>query len=218
MLLRAEQISGAAYLKIAERDTESRAERRVLADCRKPFFRDLRKRLVLTVGEIRICAPRAPSDTSAYLMKLRKPVPIRVLDYERIRIRNVHSRFDDRRGHEHIDLSADKLCPYFLELFPFHSSVSHSNARIGHHALDLRCDLVHALDAVVQIERLSPAPKLLAERLGDHGIVVFHNVRLDGRTHSRRLLKHAHIDYTAHRHVQRPRDRRSRQRQHVGVG
>jgi len=69
--------------------------------------------------------------------------------------------------------------------------------------------------AVVHVIDLAFALQLSAHRLGYELVVVGRDVGLDRLALLGRCLDHAHVADPAHRHVQRARDRRCRQRQDV---
>ena len=89
VLLRAEQVAGAADLQVAERDLEAAAERLVLADRGQPFVRlvgQLARRREEEVAERPLGgAPDAP----AQLVHLRQAQQVRGVDDQRVRVRHV---------------------------------------------------------------------------------------------------------------------------------
>ena len=91
---------------------------------------------------------------------------------ERVRLRDVDPRLDDRRRHEHVGVTAQERVHAVLELALPHLAVRHEEAELGAELLQLGCGLVDRLDAVVQVERLAAARVLPVERLPDHLFVV----------------------------------------------
>ncbi len=78
-------------------------------------------------------------------------------------------------------------------------------------------DLLDIVDAVIYIVHLPLPGKLADDRLPDHLLVVLHDIGLDRLTLPRRLLENAHVADPHKAHVQRPRDRRRCQRQHIHI-
>jgi len=67
--------------------------------------------------------------------------------------------------------------------------------------------LLNALHPVVDVVNLAPAVDLAHDRLAQHVVAPFDNVRLDRLSILRRRLDHADVPHTRERHVQRARDR-----------
>ena len=82
---------------------------------------------------------------------------------------------------------------------------------------DPRRNILDRLHAVVQIEDLPAACKLAPDGFADDDVVMLEHIGLHGQPILRRLIQHGHVADAAHRHIQRARDRRCRQRQHINV-
>ena len=78
--------------------------------------------------------------------------------------------------------------------------------------------LINRLDAVVQVEGLAPALDLAPQRTRDLLVVVLADMRVDRAATPRRRGDDGDVPQTRERHVQRARDRRGRQREHVDLG
>ena len=91
------------------------------------------------------------------------------------------------------------------------------DARLRAELLHMPRDVRDVVDPVVYIVHLAVSRKLTVDRLAHEFVVVLHDVGLDRHTVDRRLLEHRHVTDADQRHVQRPRDRRRRQCQHVDV-
>ena len=59
--------------------------------------------------------------------------------------------------------------------------------------------------------------ELAPNRLVYHEVVIFQNICLDRHSVARCLVEHGHIAYGIHRHIQRSRYRRCRQRQNIDI-
>ena len=77
---------------------------------------------------------------------------------------------------------------------------------------------VDRLGVVVEVVGLAAPAELLPEGFDDDAGVMLQNVGLDWVAVLGRLFQHAHVPDAAHRHIQRPGDRGSRQGQHVDRG
>ena len=201
MLFRAEEVAGSADLEVAQGDAESRAELRVFPDRREALLRHLRQHLAAAVGEIGEGPGVRPAHAPADLVELGEAVVFGVFDDERVGVRDVDARLDDRGADEDVDVAADEGVPDPFDVVAVHFSVCHGDPGVGDGGGDAVRDMVDALDLVVEVEHLPAAPQLPPDGLEDQGLVVFHDVGLDRGTQARRLLEHAHVDDPAHRHV-----------------
>ena len=217
VLTRTENISRASYLKVAQGYLEARAEFREIAYRRESFRRDIAERLALPVGKVGVGAACAPADSAAYLMKLGKSHRICIFYNQRVGIRNIDACFDYRGADEDIGISLDKALPDIGKLLFFHSAVRYIDIRIGKFLFQPRrsaCDIFYP---VVQVENLPAAMELAPNRLVYHEVVIFQNICLDRHSVARCLVEHGHIAYRIHRHIQRSRYRRCRQRQNIDI-
>ena len=95
--------------------------------------------------------------------------------------------------------------------------MTYGDFRVGNRLLDPRGAGRDGLDVVVQVEHLTASAHFAADSLVNNGVVVLEHVGLDGLTVHRSLLYDAHVAQSAHRHVERSRNRRCREREHVDV-
>ncbi len=93
--------------------------------------------------------------------------------------------------------------------------MAHGDPRLWHQPAHPLRGLLDGAHAVVHVVDLAATPKLAADRLLDQLVVVGRHVRLDRLALLGRRLDDAHVADAADRHVQRARDRRRRQREHV---
>ena len=104
------------------------------------------------------------------------------------------------------------------ELVFRHLTVADRDARLGDKAVHaLRCLLDRAYSIVHEIDLASPL-QLAPHRLLDQLVIVRGHVGLDRLSFFGRSLDHAHVADAADRHVQRARDGRRRQREHIELG
>ena len=96
--------------------------------------------------------------------------------------------------------------------------MAHDNARVGHEELELRAHHLDGRHAVVQEEHLAPALNLAPNRVADDAVVVVLHERLDGQAVLRRRRDGAHVPRAGEREIQRARDGRGREREHIHVG
>ena len=212
-----EHASGAADLQIAHGDAVAAPELREFPDRGEPLFRILLQHPVLLIHQKRIGRARGTSHAAAELIQLGQSEPVRVVDDDRVDIRYVETRLDDRGGNQHVDLPVDKINHDLLELFLLHLSVRKRHAGLGHELPDSVRDAVDVIHAVVHIVDLTSPRELADNGLPYHLLVIFHDVGLDRLALSRRLLEKTHVADSHETHVERARDRRRRQCQHVDI-
>ena len=217
VLFRAKQIAGAAQFKVAHGDTEARAELGVLFERFKALFGDLGQRAVLRECEISVRSARRTTYAAAYLVELRKSQTVRVVDYERVRVGNVNSRFDYARADENVDVSEQHRAPDVFEPLFFHFSVSRHYLRVRKFFLKFRRDRVYRFYDIMKVENLPFAVEFAADRVENYKVVVLKNVGLYRQTVARRFVEHRYIANAAHRHIERSRYRRRRERKYVDV-
>ena len=87
----------------------------------------------------------------------------------------------------------------------------------GHSSSSFCARLVDRLDAVVEVERLPAARMLALERRLDQLVVVLADRRPDRAPAARRRLDDRDVAKARERHVERPRNRRRGEREHVDL-
>ncbi len=171
-LLVAEQVAGAADLEVAHRDLEARAELGVVRQRRQPLRgldRQRRRRVIQQVG---VGALAAASHASADLVELGEPERVGVLDDQRVGLRDVDARLDDRGAHEHLGAAAQVVHHHRLELALAHLAVRDREAHARAQRAQPLGGLLDRLDAVVQEERLPAALVLAQDRPLDELLLV----------------------------------------------
>ncbi len=134
-----------------------------------------------------------------------------------IDIRDIQTCLNNCCCHQHINLTAYKLEHDLLQFMLFHLPMRKCNDCLWHKARYLIGDLLNVVDAIVHIINLSLSGQLTHDRLAYHLLIVLHNIRLDRLAFSRRFLQDAHVPDSHKAHVQRPRNRCRRQRQHIYI-
>ena len=95
--------------------------------------------------------------------------------------------------------------------------MAHADARFGDDLAEPCRALVEALDAVVDVEDLAAARELTLDRLADQRVVGLRRDRPDRAAIHRRRRDDAHVAQPAHGELERPWNRRGRQREDVDV-
>src|SRR6266540_595683 len=169
------------------------------------------------IEEIRVRGHVGSADAPTDLVQLREAELIGALDDERVRLRDVETRLDDRRRDKHVRVSAQEGVHLLLELPLAHLAVCDEEAKVRRQLTQLLLDLVDRLDAVVQVEALTAALDLALERELHHLFVEFAHRRADRPATFGRRLNDGDVPQPREGHVQRARDRRRAEREDVDL-
>ncbi len=214
-LLTTQQIAGAADLEVERGDAEAAAEVAELLDRRQALLRHRRQRLFGRDEHVGVGRTIAAADTSAQLIELRQAVAVGAVDHDGVGVRDVEAVFHDRGREQHVVFVRHEVEHRLLERVFAHLAVADDHARLGHESRDEIRHRVDRLDAVVHEVHLAAAREFRPERPRDHAGVELHDVRLDRQAILRRRLDDRHVADADERHVERARNRRRGERQHV---
>jgi hypothetical protein len=134
-------------------------------------------------------SPHAP----AQLVQLREPEVVGAVHEHRIRVRHVEPRFDDHRGHQHIDIAIHEPMHDVLELLLPHLAVRDAEPCARNNARDVVGHCLNRLDAVVDEEHLPAAIQLARDAFVDQPVVQRLHVREHRRPVARRRLHQRHV-------------------------
>ena len=157
---------------------------------------------------------RAP-DAAADLVRLSEAEEIGPLDDQRVGLRDVEARFDDRRGDQAIRVSAQEPEHRRLELAHVHLPVRLGEAHARAERAQALGHVVERVDPVVEEEALPVAIDLAPDRLGDELLVVGAHVCANGPAALGRGFDHGDVAKPGKAHLEGARNRRRRERQHV---
>ena len=135
----------------------------------------------------------------------------------RVGVRDIQAGLDNRCRDQHIAVPFDKIQHDVFQSVFVHLPMSDADHSVRHQCLDFRRDLLNALDSVKYHKDLPSAPKFTLDDITQQVIVLFQNIGLHRIAFLRRFLNQTHVLDAGQRHIQRPRNRRSRKRQHVDI-
>ena len=214
-LLSPEQTACAADLQVAHGDAEAGVELRKLADGAQALFGNLAQLAPTPERQVRACAPVRAAHAPAQLMQLGKTHAVGVFDDEGVHIRNVNAGLDDRRADQDLRLARDHTLHDRRELLLVHLAMRHIHDRAVEHLRDAQGGALDVFNAVVQVVHLPAALQFAAHGVAQHIPVVLHDEGLHRDAVLRRLLDRRHIADAGQCHVQRARNGRGREREHV---
>ena len=213
----AQQVARAAYLHIAHRHAEARAEFSELSDGSQALVGVFREHLARLHGQIGIGQAVAAPHAAADLIQLRQAEAIRVDHDQRVGARHVQPRLYNRGTQQHVVFALVEIEHHVLEGVLAHLAMTNRHARLGHQPPQPLVKALDRLHAVIEHIHLSVAPQLAQYRIADQLVGILHDVVLHGIAFLGRRAQERHIAYAHHGHMQRARYRRGGERQHVHV-
>ena len=219
VLALAQQLAGAADLEIVRRDLEAGAELGEPLQHREPLLRLGRDARLLGDDQVAERALARAADAAAQLVELRQPEAIGVVDDHRVGARDVEAGLDDRRADEDVVAAVDEVDHHLLELALRHLAVADRDAR------PLRRELARCASPARRCPRSwlwtkNSWPPRASSRLiasPSSALVEAADERADRQPVGGRRRDDRDLAQPAHRHLQRARDRRRGQRQHVDL-
>ena len=104
-------------------------------------------------------------------MQVAQAEVLGIVNDDRVRVRHVHSRFDDRSGYQHVELPVNEVHHQLFELLRVHLPVPDANARFRAQLPHEAFDVADRLDAVVDEIDLPVAGELVSDRFADDLLV-----------------------------------------------
>ena len=151
-------------------------------------------------------------------MELGQTVAVGILDDEGVDVGDVHTGLDDGGAHEDIHLVLQHLPPDLRQLLLPHLAMGHGDAGLRNAAVEgggRHFDIVHS---VVEIVHLPVPAQFPPDSVRNDPIIVLQHIGLHRAAILGSFLNDRHIPDAGHRHIQRPRNGRSRQGEHVHIG
>ena len=216
-LLAAEDVPGAADLEVGQRDLEAGAELRRVEDRLEPLARLVAQPLAPPVEEVGVGPPARPADPAAELVELGQPERVGPVDDDRVRVRDVEARLDDRRADQDVGGALGERDHHLLERALGHLAVPDDDPGARQHLAELLGLGLDRLDPVVDEEHLPAAVELAQDRVADEPGRRLGDPGLDRQAVLGRRLDHAQVADPGEGQVERPRDRRGGQREHVDL-
>ena len=217
-LFATEQVARAANLKIRERQLKSGAEVRCVKNRLEALARIIGERLFPSIEEIAPGATTAAADAATQLIELRETESIGAINDDRVRIRNVETRFNDGGTDQDLRLAANKLAHDALQCALLHLPVPNDHSRIRNESAKLLRRRLNRFNAVMHVVRLAAALQFAQQR-----VAYQFKTRLgDARCHGVAILgwglDRGEVANPREGKVQRARDRRGGEGHHVEFG
>ena len=150
-------------------------------------------------------------------MHLAEAEQVGALDDERVDRGHVDAALDDGGAHQHVVAALPEVDHDLFEGAFVHLAVGDRDAGLGHELAQRLGALLDALHAVVHAEHLALAEQLATDRLDGDPLVVLADVGEDRLAVGRRGLQQRQVADADEAHLERARDRRGGEREHVDV-
>ena len=174
-----------------------------------------RQPLAAAVQQVGVGAPRRPPDPAAQLVELGEAERVGAVDDDGVGVRDVEPGFDDRRADEDVGGAVGEGDHDLLERSLGHLAVPDHEPDARQHPAELVGLRLDGLDPVVDVEDLPATVELAQDRVADEPGGRLGDAGLDRQPVLGRRLDDAEVADAGERQVERPRDRRGRQRQDV---
>ena len=155
------------------------------------------------------------TNTTAQLMQLCKAKDICIMDHHGVGNGNIDATLNDGGRHQDVCLVAHELEHDFLKHGRRHLAMTNQDARVWHHGLHFSGHFLNVIDAVMNKEHLPLPRQFTPNRLLNSAGIPGNHLRHNGATVQRRGSQARDIANTKETHVQRARDGRGTQRQHI---
>ena len=120
------------------------------------------------------------SDPSPQLVQVAEPKLVRLVDQNRVGVRDVNAAFDDGGRHQHVEGAVDEARHHIFEVFAFHLAVADANACVGNEALNHARDFLDVAHTVVDEVHLASAAEFVGDGVSDHFFVEARDDGVDG--------------------------------------
>ncbi len=192
----------------------------VSSDCSTLSRRSACAVILRSAGSVNsaIGAQLGAPDPAAQLIELRQAETVGAVHDQRVGGRNVEPEFDDRGRKQHVVLAVVERRHDVFEHGRRHLPVRDRDLHFRHLLVEEILDAGEVLDARTDVERLAAAIAFAQQRLAHHQRIErrdegAHREAIDRRRRDDREVAHA-----GERELQRARDRRRGQREHMHLG
>ncbi|MPL73680.1 hypothetical protein SDC9_19486 [bioreactor metagenome] len=211
----AQKVAGAAQVEILACQGEARAEIVERAQQPQPLHRLRRQRQARLRRQVAIGAQLRAPDPAADLVELGEAEHVGTVDDHRVRGRDVEAALDDGRRQQHVILAVVEGVHPRVELARRHLAMRGDEADLRHMGTQELLDLGQVGDARHDVEALAAAEALAQERLAHGDRVELADIGADRQAVDRRRADHAQIAHAGQAELQRARDRRCGEGEHM---
>ena len=214
----AEQIAGAADIEIVRSKLEAGAQRFQRLQHLQPPLGLRRDLLLCRQREQRIGAQLRPPHPSAQLIELRQAKHVGAVHDQRIGVRNIEAGLDDGGRQQDIVFAVIEGRHDVFDHGRRHLAVRDRDLHFRHVLFEEILDAGEVFDPRHDIERLPAAITFAQQRLADHQGIVRRDEGAHRQPIDRRRGNDGQFAHARERQLQRARDRRCAQRQHMHFG
>ncbi|OIQ63137.1 hypothetical protein GALL_553240 [mine drainage metagenome] len=217
-LLLAEQVAGAANIEIVRGQLEPRAQRLQRLQHLQPAL-GLRGDLLLRRQRKQRIGPqlRAPHPP-AQLVELRQSEHVGAVHDQRVGVGNVEARLDDRGRKQDIVFAVIEGRHDVLDDSRRHLAMRDRDLHLRHVLVEKVLYPCKVFDPRNHVERLPSTVAFAQQRFADHQRIMRRNEGADRQPVDRRRGDDGELAHACQRQLQRARDGRRAQRQHMYLG
>ena len=217
-LLLAEQIARTADVEVVRGELEAGAQRLQRLQHGEPALGLRRDLLLRRQREQRIGPQLGATDAAAQLIELGKAEHVGAVHDQRVGVGDIEAGFHDGGRQQDVEFAVVERRHDVLDHGGRHLAVRDRDLHLRHVLVEEILDLGEIVDARHHVERLAAAITLAQQRLADHQGIVRGDEGADREAVDRRRSDDRELAHAGQRQLQRARDRRGRQRQHMHLG
>ena len=217
MLRFSQEITGSTDLQIPHGNLKSTSQFCKFTNGRKSLLCHFLEHLIAFIHEKCIGCPVGTAYTPTQLIQLRQSHGIGIVNNHGIDIGDIQSCLNNRRRHQYINVTIDKVIHDPFQ-FPFlHLAVCKGHICLRHQLCNGITHLHNGIDTVVDIINLPTPIQLPANGFPDHLFVILAHIGLDLLPFIRCFLQHTHVTDSDQTHVESSWNRCCCQRQHINI-
>ena len=165
------QVSGSTYIQILHSDMDATPQITEVLNRLQASFSFCRQTAQRRRQQIAESLFVTASYPSTHLMEVTQTKVLRLVDNDRIGIRNIDTALYDSSRQKHIIVIIDKVKNDLFQLCGFHLSMPDSNTAIGNMTFDHRFQFRKVRNPVVDKENLTVATHLKINRVRNHFLI-----------------------------------------------
>src|SRR5689334_7848322 len=155
------------------------------------------------------------ADAAAQLVEVAQTKTVGAIDNNRVRVGNIEATLDDGRRKQHVGVAIYKPRHHLLQILGLHLTMADNDPRAWHEGAQFPGYRIDRRNAVVQEKDLAATVQFALDGVADDPLIILNDQGLDRKSVLGRCFDGAHVARASKCQVQRARNRRRTQRQHV---
>ena len=217
-LLFAQKVPGPAQIKVMRGQVEPRTQTVKASQKLQPFHRLRRQRAARFCCEITIGSRLRAANPAPNLVQLSKTEHIRPVHDHRVGGGNIQPRFHNRRGQQHVIFAVIELVHPIIQIARRQLAMGGDEGDLGHVGFQPILNLGQIGNPGHDPKALPTAVVFAQQRLAERHTIEFRDIGADRQTVDGGRRDDRQIAHPGQRKLQRARNGRGGQRQHMDVG